>query len=576
MTLSLKHASTSSKPASSDSSLIDGPKWNAEHTLTAALSKVLGTNASSTTVTELSASDILDLIGSTQGQILYRGASAWAVLAPGTSGFVLTTGGAGANPSWAVGGVVDAEYIVGASNSTLTAERVVTNTSTVTWDLATASQAKANVVTSALSAADLLTLIKTVDGAGSGLDADLLDGSSSVAFGLVASPLSQFAATTSAQLASTISDEVGSGSALFGDQAVSTISNPQFATVELGHASDTTIARASAGNITVEGNTIYRAGGTDVALADGGTGATLADPNADRIMFWDDSAGAVTWLTAGTGLTITDTTITASGGAAVDRQTFNGSGTWTKPGSGTVAIIECWGGGGSGGHGSSANRGGGGGGGGAYTYLVIALASLGATETVTIGAGGAAQTVGDTAGNVGGTTTFGAWLSAFGGAGGGGAAASAAGGGGGGAFSAGTVGGADGGAGGGPGGGAGGTGSAAGGDSALGGGGGGDFAASTGVGGKSYWGGAGGGGGTTTNPGSAGGDSIFGGAGGGGGATSVAGGAGGTSKAGGNGGAGNIDTNAATAGTQPGGGGGGSEAANSGAGGNGRVVVTAW
>lgn len=50
-----------------------------------------------------------------------------------------------------------------------------------------------------------------------------------------------------------------------------------------------------------------------VPLADGGTGTVLADPGADRIMFWDDSAGQVTWLTAGDGLTITDTTITASG-----------------------------------------------------------------------------------------------------------------------------------------------------------------------------------------------------------------------------------------------------------------------
>lgn len=58
----------------------------------------------------------------------------------------------------------------------------------------------------------------------------------------------------------------------------------------------------------------YSAGGTDVALADGGTGASLTDPNADRIMFWDDSAGQVTWLTAGTNLTITGTTIDASGG----------------------------------------------------------------------------------------------------------------------------------------------------------------------------------------------------------------------------------------------------------------------
>jgi len=52
-----------------------------------------------------------------------------------------------------------------------------------------------------------------------------------------------------------------------------------------------------------------------VALARGGTGSSLTDPNADRIMFWDDSAGVVDWLTAGTGLTITGTTITASGSA---------------------------------------------------------------------------------------------------------------------------------------------------------------------------------------------------------------------------------------------------------------------
>ena len=36
---------------------------------------------------------------------------------------------------------------------------------------------------------------------------------------------------------------------------------------------------------------------------------SLTDPNADRVLFWDDSAGALKWLTLGTGLTITDTTI---------------------------------------------------------------------------------------------------------------------------------------------------------------------------------------------------------------------------------------------------------------------------
>jgi hypothetical protein len=38
--------------------------------------------------------------GATQGNILYRGATGWAALGPGTAGQVLETGGASANPSW--------------------------------------------------------------------------------------------------------------------------------------------------------------------------------------------------------------------------------------------------------------------------------------------------------------------------------------------------------------------------------------------------------------------------------------------------------------------------------------------
>ena len=48
--------------------------------------------------------------------------------------------------------------------------------------------------------------------------------------------------------------------------------------IELGHASDTSLTRASSGDVNIEGNIIYRAGGTDVPVADGGTGVgTLTD-----------------------------------------------------------------------------------------------------------------------------------------------------------------------------------------------------------------------------------------------------------------------------------------------------------
>ena len=58
---------------------------------------VTGNPASPSDVTP---SQVLDVIGSTRGDILYRGATGWAVLAPGTSGYVLQTAGGGADPSW--------------------------------------------------------------------------------------------------------------------------------------------------------------------------------------------------------------------------------------------------------------------------------------------------------------------------------------------------------------------------------------------------------------------------------------------------------------------------------------------
>jgi len=62
------------------------------------------------------------------------------------------------------------------------------------------------------------------------------------------------------------------------DLGVKTDDSPQFAGVNIGHASDTTLTRASSGDVNIEGNIIYRAGGTYVPVADGGTGAsTLTD-----------------------------------------------------------------------------------------------------------------------------------------------------------------------------------------------------------------------------------------------------------------------------------------------------------
>ena len=65
-----------------------------------------------------------------------------------------------------------------------------------------------------------------------------------------------------------------SGATLRTSIGVGTGDSPQFTAVNIGAATDTTLARSGAGDLTVEGNAIYRAGGTDVPVADGGTGAS--------------------------------------------------------------------------------------------------------------------------------------------------------------------------------------------------------------------------------------------------------------------------------------------------------------
>lgn len=88
---------------------------------------------------------------------------------------------------------------------------------------------------------------------------------------------------------------------------------------------------------------------------------------------------------------------------------FTSSGTWTLPNDVGSIIVEVQGGGGTGGAGSSPGGGGAGAGGaGGYSQKLISRSSLGATETVTVGAAA-------------GTSSFGAHCSATGGGNGGGA-----------------------------------------------------------------------------------------------------------------------------------------------------------
>lgn len=308
---------------------------------------------------------------------------------------------------------------------------------------------------------------------------------------------------------------------------------------------------------------IKGSGGGGVTLDAGAaaTDTTLTLPNTDGTVI-NTAPG-----TAGNVLTSTGSAWASSTPAAstINVQSFDASGTWTKPtgyAAGSRVLAQCWGGGASGAKtAGTGTTGGGGGGGGAYIELWFTLSALGATETVTIAAGGTAITVANTSGNAGGNTTFGSLLTAYGGGRGLNVADGTFGGGGGGQLSAAnTLG-----QGGSP------FGSVASTETLLGEGG-------TLLGYPNFWGGAGGGGGRsgTNIAGSTGGASYYGGGGGGGaGQGSGAAGAGGTSIGGGAGGASSVSGTAGT-GTQPAGGGGGTGSGTSGAGGAGRVIVTVF
>lgn len=92
--------------------------------------------------------------------------------------------------------------------------------------------------------------------------------------------------------------------------------------------------------------------------------------------------------------------------------------TWTKPDHSGFAGVRVWvvggGGGGGGAERTASNSRGGTGGGGAAAFGFLAAASLGATETVTVGAAGAGG-VGSANGTSGGTSSFGAHISCTGG-----------------------------------------------------------------------------------------------------------------------------------------------------------------
>lgn len=197
-----------------------------------------------------------------------------------------------------------------------------------------------------------------------------------------------------------------------------------------------------------------------------GAGKSFQTPNGGAIVLFGSTSGTATVKTAAIAGTSNfqlpvgngtsgfvlqtdgagNTTWAAAAAGAVDVQVFTATGanTWTRAGGATfVDVFICGAGGGGGGGGrmaaSTQGAGGSGAGGGFCHHTVFKAADAGASQTVTIGAGGTAgtgATVNGNAGTVGGigsNSTFGSLLTAFGGGGGaGGTSGTVQGGGGGG------------------------------------------------------------------------------------------------------------------------------------------------
>ena len=174
-----------------------------------------------------------------------------------------------------------------------------------------------------------------------------------------------------------------------------------------------TIATQNANAVSITGGSVT--GITDLALADGGTGASLVDPAANAVLGWNDTANVVGFFTAGTGITINATsntissTVTTSGALIRAPQILTSGTSYTTPAGCNSIYVEAVGAGGGGGGASDPGpdtgdtHAGAGGGSGGYAAKFFTV-SPSTPYAYAIGAGGTSSSAGD--GTNGGNTTF--------------------------------------------------------------------------------------------------------------------------------------------------------------------------
>ena len=169
---------------------------------------------------------------------------------------------------------------------------------------------------------------------------------------------------------------------------------------------------------------------TPISVANGGTGVTsntayallcggITTTNPIQSIA---SVGTSGQLLTSNGASALPTFQTSTRFNSVVIQSFTASGTYTPTTNMQYCIIELVGGGGGGGGSTSTSSttvsAAGGGAGGGYARLFASAATIGASQTVTVGSGGTAGAVAGGTGGTGGTSSVGTLISASGGGGG--------------------------------------------------------------------------------------------------------------------------------------------------------------
>lgn len=286
-----------------------------------------------------------------------------------------------------------------------------------------------------------------------------LSGTTSVTFptsgtlSTTSNKLSAFAATTSAELAGVISDETGTGALVFATNPTFSLSDVTTNNVSASahgwcpklSGTSTTFLNGS-GTFTTPASTvsIVRSARTSNTILAAGDLSTLVDITSGTFSQTFTAAATLGsgWYcylkNSGTG----NITLDPNGSETIDGLTtyimypgesrlvqcdgsgfnsivlspfscaFTSSGTFTKPPGYNYFSGLAWSGGASGRRTNSAVTRSDGGGGGGCTDFTLPASVVGATETVTIGAGGAAVTT-VAAGNLGGNTSFGSLVSVY-------------------------------------------------------------------------------------------------------------------------------------------------------------------